>query len=351
MINPALIEKFFRNECSPEERARVADYLQSHPDLMEKYLSEEEYLQYPEGERLQETVSGRMLTNIHRELPKNKRTVLRWTRWAAAAVLLGIIVLSVTLFHHPAGPSRLAIRNIRPGSPEEAQLIRQENTTGSMISVRLPDGSSVWLYPAGSITYSSRFSANRNIMLEGEAIFNVVTDKLHTFTVQSGEMTTRVLGTSFMVRSFERETTITVRLNSGKVLVAASRAGHKTIEDVVLTTGKELIYNKKDLSASVRSFLRPNKETLVQAGNGSNKAAGRPDWFRFSNQPLAEVLDQLSNFYGVPIYYYPSDIGHIYFEGKFDRTDSLEKILADIVLPNHLTLIRENDKLIIKKDH
>ena len=64
---------------------------------------------------------------------------------------------------------------------------------------------------------------------------------------------------------------------------------------------------------------------------------------------MSQVLDQLSNYYGIAIYYYPSDVMEIYFDGKFEKTDSLEKILTDLTLPNNLKLIRNDSGFIIKR--
>src|SRR4051794_19907331 len=38
-----LIQRFFKKECTAEESIRVSQYLKAHPELTEKYLSEEEW--------------------------------------------------------------------------------------------------------------------------------------------------------------------------------------------------------------------------------------------------------------------------------------------------------------------
>ena len=37
-INPELVQRFFENKCNPEEREAVLQYLEEHPDAMEKFF-------------------------------------------------------------------------------------------------------------------------------------------------------------------------------------------------------------------------------------------------------------------------------------------------------------------------
>ena len=55
--------------------------------------------------------------------------------------------------------------------------------------------------------------------LVGEAFFDVVRDTLHPFFVNSGGVMVRVLGTSFNVRAFPFDESISVAVVTGKVLV------------------------------------------------------------------------------------------------------------------------------------
>jgi ferric-dicitrate binding protein FerR (iron transport regulator) len=221
---------------------------------------------------------------------------------------------------------------------------RKENRTRGIMPVVLPDGSLIRMMPEAVVQYSKRFSDNRDVYLEGEAEFEVTTDKDHSFTVYSREVSTEVLGTYFRVKAVSGEDTITVRLNTGKVLV------HARSEAITLSPGQELRYSRSAMKAIVRNFNTVVKHIgLVKAGSEGNKGAVRPDWYKFSNQPMKAVLDQLSDYYGVAIYYSPSDIATLYFDGKFEKKDSLEKILMDITLPNDLRFVREDSGYIIRK--
>ncbi len=89
-------------------------------------------------------------------------------------------------------------------------------------TVDLPDGSKVYLNSESSLIYPSSFSGEkRNVQLKGEAFFEVQKDREHRFIV-SGPCQTQieVLGTSFNVEAFERDSFISTTLVEGKVRFA-----------------------------------------------------------------------------------------------------------------------------------
>jgi len=345
MINDELLRRFFSDQCTPEEARQVADYLREHPDMLEKYLPEEEFMQVQENGYLPETVSQQWLKNIHQQTASASNRK-KWTRrLAIAAITAGVVVAAALLLPRRDHENRTAANTkMTVPIPSEQQQLTT-NTSDKALAIVLPDSSVVRLLPAASIVYNKQFRENRNIYLTGEADFTVASDKLHPFIVYSGELYTTVLGTFFHVKAIPGEDMISIRLNSGKVMVQNSI---NKINDIVLTPGKELNYYRKTGKATVFDFDARGTETLVRAGN-SGTGNTKPDWYKFSNQPMSEVLDQLSNYYGTAIYYYPSDVTDIYFDGKFEKTDSLEKILTDLTLPNNLKLIRKDSGFIIKR--
>ncbi|MFX1706180.1 FecR domain-containing protein [Chitinophaga sp. CC14] len=344
MINDELLARFFSNQCTPEEAREVATYLQEHPDMLEKYLPEEEFLQIQDDGNFPETVSQQWLKNIHRQTVfANSRT--KWAkRLAIAAITAGVLIGGSLLLVNRDQEKETVVASATIASIPPEQQERKENTSGKTITTVLPDGSVVQLFPDASMVYNKQFRDNRNIYLTGEADFTVVADKQHPFVVYSSELYTTVLGTFFHVKAIPGEDMITVRLNTGKVLVQGAPNNKK----VVLTPGKELRYYRKTGRSIVADFNTTGTGILVKAGN-NNTGNAKPDWYKFNNQPMAQVLDQLSNYYGVAIYYYPSDVTEIYFDGKFEKTDSLVKILTDLTLPNNLKLIRNDSGFIIKK--
>lgn len=348
MINDELLTRFFSYECTPEEAREVAAFLQEHPEMLEKYLPEEEFLHLREMDHFPETVSQQWLKNIHQQTMFAKSRN-RWAkRLAIAAITVGVLIGGVMVLVDRDHKKSTIVTNPTAAVISPEQREQKVNNGSKAMVITLPDGSVVQLEPAASIIYNKEFRENRKIYMTGEATFSVAADKLHPFIVYSNELYTTALGTFFYVKAIFGEDMITVRLNTGKVLVQGAKEKKKIISDAVLTPGKELRYYRKTGKVIIANFNIAGTDMLVKAGKNGDSHT-KPDWYKFNNQPITQVLDQLSNYYGVSIYYHPSDVANIYFDGKFEKTDSLVKILTDLTLPNNLKLSRNDSGFIIKK--
>lgn len=348
MINDELLKRFLHQQCTEEEARMVASYLQEHPELLEKYLPEAEFLQLQEQAHLPEPVSRLWLKNIHQQTAAARHRNKWIKRLAIVAVTAGVLV-GGTMFL--TRPGRQKITAIYPPTAVPVPSAQQQHTTNTgnkTMAIVLPDGSVIRLLPAATVIYDQQFTDNRNIYLTGEAEFTVAADKSHPFVVYSGELHTTALGTWFHVKAIPGDDMISVRLNSGKVMVQGALKEKIVMKDVILTPGKVLNYYRKTGKAIVSDFNNRGTDILVRAGS-HHTGYTKPDWYKFNDQPMSQVLDQLSDYYGTPIYYYPSDVVGIYFDGKFEKTDSLEKVLMDVTLPNNMTLIRNDSGFIIRK--
>lgn len=108
-------------------------------------------------------------------------------------------------------------------STASSQMSTYETGMGERATIRLPDGSSVLLSVASRIHVPTDYSENnRNIILDGQALFTVVNNEGAPFTVRAGPSFTKVLGTRFSVRHYNTDSVATVAVESGKVAVGSS---------------------------------------------------------------------------------------------------------------------------------
>lgn len=350
MIPQELINKFFRNECNEDERKRVLQYFEENPAEWDKYMNEEDWDSFTTEERLHPAISKRLLASVERSTFRPKRfNGRRFISIAATLVLLAGLAWVVMM-------QQGSIKNlVQETTPELVSNDWNEkvNSTDKPLSFDLPDGSTVILSPKSTVRYYPDFetSEKRNIFLNGQALFKVAKDAQRPFTVYADAVATTALGTEFTVTSFSESNEISVALHEGKVVVSASDSVHKKWKNnMYLAPGDLLVYNKQTMLASVRRTK--NNEQLVKAGT-SFKTSGtiqKPDWYEFNGKSLAEVLDQLSAYYQVDIYYYPADIRNKYFSARLRNTDSLENILRDIALLNRLSIEKRDSSYIIKKN-
>lgn len=69
----------------------------------------------------------------------------------------------------------------------------------------------------------------RQVTLDGEAFFEVRKADGKTFTIQSGEASTTVLGTSFNMQAYPEESGVEVTVKTGKVELKAAVATENRI--------------------------------------------------------------------------------------------------------------------------
>lgn len=226
-------------------------------------------------------------------------------RWLAAAILAPLLI-GLFYFSRPkAARQPFAYSSLT----SSRHLIEKVNASAEKSDTLLfSDGTLIRLGPNSRISYPAGFdtTAVREIYLSGEAFFQVAKNPRHPFRVIAGEVITKVLGTSFCVRSFEKDTTIQVTVRTGKVSVysqaitgdqEALTQGHSAAPEshggIILTCNQRLVYKKtaqkfQKLLLESPALISPDikEETMV-----------------YEDTPLEEVFTKLSKAYGINIVY------------------------------------------------
>ena len=274
-----------------------------------------------------------------------------WVRAAVAASIL-LVIGMVGYYISSQGPKRQEVVQDNKGkvNPVLVSVKHTVNTTGQPMEVSLQDGSVITLSDKSEISYQEPFITRRDIALTGEAHFKVAKDATRPFTVYSGALFTTALGTEFSVAAFAKAENIKVRLYEGKVVIRpVDSMDTKWKADIYLLPGQELVYDNKTMATIVRPF-RMNKATVADGNNNSSDTYSKDaTWYMFNNQSLAQVFDQLEEMYGVTIIYTKKDIQHMYFIGKFNKSDSVENVLKQISTLNNLKVIKKKNQFIITK--
>ena len=91
---------------------------------------------------------------------------------------------------------------------------------GSKSQITLPDGSIAWINAGSRLTYKSDYNLNeRMVDLQGEAYFDVRSNKEKPFVVQTSHLKVKAYGTVFNVKAYPEEKTIVTTLVEGNVEV------------------------------------------------------------------------------------------------------------------------------------
>lgn len=163
---------------------------------------------------------------------------------------------------------------------------RNDGTT--IISVALEDGSVVDLGPRSSLHYPAHFAADqRVVLLKGNGFFQVRRDPAKPFLVHSGAVVTRVLGTSFHVRTETGSAKTNVEVVTG--LVSVYNAGKKEKD-----TGMQIKPNHK-------ATFDPASGTFTEGLAARPRLLDNSISFRFSNTPLSEVALHIQHAWGITV--------------------------------------------------
>lgn len=102
----------------------------------------------------------------------------------------------------------------------QVETIVKQNPAGRKSTIKLPDGSIVKLNSESQISFPSKFIGDRReITLSGEAFLEVAHDANRPFIVKTGNLETKVLGTSFNISAYPSLQTQKIALLTGKVQV------------------------------------------------------------------------------------------------------------------------------------
>ncbi len=153
------------------------------------------------------------------------RGITAWTATVSAAAILAILVLTSVQVTRTVIDNRLAKTMTTISAP-----------SGQRVSLKLQDGTLVWLNSGASLSYPSKFGRSREVKVDGEALFDVVHDEEHPFIVKTYACDVKVLGTRFNVLADEAGKTFCTSLLRGKVQVVNTRTG----QSVVLTSDQSV---------------------------------------------------------------------------------------------------------------
>jgi len=227
-----------------------------------------------EAEALALDIMARATRHPEHDLPRRGRftSARTWGSMSALGVVVSLVfVIGVLFFGRSHGSGVSVVRR------------RYETQLRQCARITLPDGSHVMLAPRTTLVLESGFGrTTRTVSLTGEAFFDVHDHRDAPFVVRAGDVVTRVLGTSFAVRSYPTDSRVRVAVNTGKVTVGALVKNRPTL---TLTAGA--VGDVSDSSAMVISVDSAERYTAWTSGE-----------LVFHEASTKEVLAALTRWYG-----------------------------------------------------
>ena len=211
----------------------------------------------------------------------------RWLRWTAAAVL----VIGLGFWWSRSGRGITQNGTNASLALDAHGWITRTNDSQTVLLVNLPDGSSVLLSNGSSIRFGEVMDGEeRNVFLNGEGFFEVVKNPAKPFLVHTDKLTTRVLGTSFRVRSYPGHADAEVAVKTGKVVVMTSGSGAAEPLTLYPNQRVSLIRKNEKVFRSVTGTVSPEVATPIEV-----------EPFDFQFTPVSEAFKTLETHYAVKI--------------------------------------------------
>ncbi|WP_342084069.1 FecR family protein [Dyadobacter sp. OTU695] len=205
--------------------------------------------------------------------------------------------------------------------------VEHKSANGQQRRLLLPDGTRVTLNAGSSISYPEKFEEKiRKVSLTGEAFFDVTRNEKAPFVITTGEVVTKVLGTSFNIRAYPENKAVQVAVVEGKVKVNAKIGSDDQNACVFLS------------KSEMATFQKEAGELIVSIYDEKEQIGWKDGMLYFQKSDFHSTILKLERWYGVKFEISP-DVridADWRFSGKF-QDKPLDYILGVMSYPNRFS--------------
>lgn len=299
-----LLEKYLLGKCTPAEKQLIEQWYE--------LLGQEKPLDQMEAEW--ELVKARMWQKVNQQTTESPIVVRAWyTHWLIRSAVAACLVLAVGLIWWKQQPAPKELLYV-----VSADSHSWNNRSGSMKEIQLGDGSKVRLQPRAKMIAPKSFEGEtREIQLEGDAFFEVAHNPQKPFIVHVGNVATKVLGTSFWIRTTP-ENQVEVAVRTGKVAVYESKKREaQQPNGVILTPNHKATYFPEEQHFVAGLVEKPQ---IIDAN-----AVSASD-FVFENASMSNVIKNLEKAYGIELFVENESLKNCTLTGNLEGLEMYEKL-------------------------
>jgi len=357
-----LLKKLKEDDLSLSETQELASHLEKG-DLNEELKKElTEIWQDSEQDDI-EVPSGQMLARLKRHLqiaepgnalPKKSpfvRLIRPFFRYAALIVFTAGFTWIIK--------DRTTRRDFIDISPTPAEAFNDISVPlGSKTRVVLPDGSVVNLNSGSSLRYPARMDSSlRYAYVEGEAFFDIRKDSRHPFYVKTRDITIKVLGTKFNVKSYADEKTVETTLVSGKIEILSVKGIKSDKQQIlVMKPNQQAIFQRLSGEIVISELpenspeqeIRPVERRVFKKVDVNTIIAWKDNRLLFRDESFDELSRKLERWYDVDIEIQDKDLAKALFSGIFEN-ETIEQALDALKLATPFKYKMNKNKIIISK--
>lgn len=209
-------------------------------------------------------------------------------------------------------------------------------TKGTMTHTVLPDSSIVYLNSNSEIKYSShKWDSQREVVIKGEAFFEVSHNQKKSFVVHTSQYDVEVLGTRFNIKDPANGQNVVTTLRDGSIRVSWQDSDCDEFKPVVLKPNEQLVFNKRDCN------FRVNKV------NDMKEIAWSENKIVLKNSNFGELLKNLELKYGVEISVRDSSLLSYHYDGTITN-ETIEEVMTIIKMTMPISYHFEGSRIVIE---
>lgn len=209
---------------------------------------------------------------------------------------------------------------------------------GNQSRLILSDNTVVWLNAGSRLVYPTFFSGKtREVLLFGEAFFEVSKNADKPFIVKTSDIEIKVLGTQFNVSAYAEDKVIQTVLKEGKVSI---RQNNSTFFD------SEIVLKPNQLA----SYSKSSNETKLYDVDASYYTLWTKGLLSFDDIDFIRVLKKVERFYNISVSFSQPVLGTIRISGKLDLKQNRDEVLEYLekVSLTKISKINDNQYIVNK---
>jgi len=244
----------------------------------------------------------------------------------------------------------------------EGNVFQYSVPYGSKSNILLSDGSKVWINSGSTIKFNNEYGVkNRMVFLEGEAFFEVTTNKKMPFCVKVDDnLTIKAYGTKFNVKSFKNEKNIQAVLISGSVVIEKRDDKGKITHNIIMKPNEIVTYSReKEIFTTIKPKVNNNAKfskneeknfKFIESLDISNEIEVAISWKNnrlvFRSEDFESLILKLERWYNVEITLKNEKLKEYKFTGSFDN-ETIEQALDALRLTAPFSYTIKKNKIII----
>jgi len=248
---------------------------------------------------------------------KSQRSIGQWMRYAAIFVLASVLGFMADYLLN--GKELVA----------SGDRIEYSSEKGSVSTIHLKDGSAIWLSSGTRLVIDKNKKGETIAQLNGEAYFDLIPDPNRKFVVDLGNFQVKDIGTTFNVRAYESEQTISTTLIKGQI-------------DLIKDSGESFLTVKP---GEYVEYDKTSKEIAVNQQDPSIVTAWKEGKFVFIDQQLSEICMELENWYNVEIHIEDQKLASTRYTSVVKRSTTVEMVLRILSVTDqiHYEITNKNE--------